>query len=716
MPAEVAPRPSSEDRIRAALWFAEHGFGIFSVWSTTADGVCRCPKRRDCENAGKHPIGHQGFLENTRDPDRIRTLLSAGSEPNYGLVCPDGVFVLDVDGEGVARLAELEATHGPLPPTLRTNTAHGQHVFLRWPASLPRPIGHLFGYVTRWGSGSNAGYVIGPRSVHASGAVYAPASAFVEIAELPGTWAHALIAPVTASELTIDIEPGGYELPAPGYSEARYDAIRDYIASRYMRGLSRDEILAGVLTVLAPRFADPLTEDEIRLRFDRAWKGTPGRLGEPTTSDGVVEVTAQQASRGVLTEALPEWPAPPDDAAYHGPVGEIVQLVARRTEADPVGILGTLLASAGACMGHWRYIHQGSAQAANLFVVLVGESSSGRKGTAGSIAREVMTAAYPDWQKLIVAGLGSGEGLISRLGAGEKPEHRALVMESEFGRLLTVMGRDGSTLSPVVRDAWDGVPMGRFLAREQALVTWHHVGMVAHITPVELRAKLTNVDAANGFGNRFLWLAVRRTRLMPFPESPRGLIAPHLLTQINQAIEAAQVPSEVPWSEAAREYWEVLYADLAMEHRVGLLGALSARTEAQIVRLALVYALLDRSSTIDIEHLHAGRSLWDYAARSVRYVFGASTGNRDADSLRTYLADGPMEWENAKKVLGLRRGSDLEDAVRVLAELGIAETVTVPRAGGGRPRRVIRTAGQTLQTLQRVQGPAQGTGEKSLHD
>src|SRR5690606_509961 len=105
----------------------------------------------------------------TRDHARIITLLSKDSEPNYGVLPPDGVFILDVDGDGIQRLAELEQLYGILPPTLRTLTRNGQHVFLRWPSDAPRPIGHLFGYITRWGSGSNVGYVIGPRSVHESG-------------------------------------------------------------------------------------------------------------------------------------------------------------------------------------------------------------------------------------------------------------------------------------------------------------------------------------------------------------------------------------------------------------------------------------------------------------------------------------------------------------------------------------------------------------------
>ncbi len=233
------PRPTSDDRIRAALWFADRGFGVFSVWSTDDDGTCRCPAKGACEQAGKHPVPPTGFKAATTDPQLIRAMLSAGSEPNWGMLPPDGVFALDVDGDGVGRLAELEAQLGALPPTLRTNTAHGQHVFLRWPASLPRPIGQMFGYVTRWGSGAAAGYVIGPRSVHASGAVYTPAGPELEIAELPEAWAAAVVAPPTSAGV-IHVDAGGYELPEPGYAGDRYPEILRYVASRYMRGMTKD--------------------------------------------------------------------------------------------------------------------------------------------------------------------------------------------------------------------------------------------------------------------------------------------------------------------------------------------------------------------------------------------------------------------------------------------------------------------------------------------
>ncbi len=717
------PRPTNEDRIRAALWFAERGFGVFSVWSTDDDGTCRCARHAACDQPGKHPIGNQGFHDSTRDPDRIRTMLGWPSEPNYGLVCPDGVFALDVDGDGIAQFAAIEERLGALPPTLTTRTANGRHVFLRWPDDLPRPLGRMFGFVTRWGSGASAGYVIGPRSVHRSGFVYAPDGQCMDITTLPDAWAAALVQPTpdTGDDAVLEFD-SGYELVPPGFAGSRYDAIRDYIASRYMRGISKDEILAGVLTVLAPRFAQPLPEPDIRSRFERAWKGTSERLGPPMKdprhpAHGTV-LSDAAAAAATAAPAEPtissDWPAPPDPIVYHGTVGEIVGQIASATEADPVGVLGSLLASIGVCMGHGRYIYQGSAQSPNLFLVLVGDSASGRKGTAGSIAREVMDAAYPEWSQLIVPGLGSGEGLIGYLKAREKlGDERALVMESEFGRLLTVMAREGSTLSPMVRDAWDGVPMGRILAREQAVVHSHHVGILAHVTPVELRQKLTGSDAANGFGNRFIWLGVRRSRLVPFPESPVKRVDRALLDDLGAAIEEAQMPGSLNWSPEARDEWESLYLELALQGRYGLFASMTARTEAQIVRLALVYALIDRASAIGVVHLQAARALWAYAERSVAYVFGSSTGDRHADALRDLIADGPVKWEDAKKELGLRTAADLASAVSLLESIGLAETARVRMTNVKQRVRIIRKRGTTTTTTTTTQGPAHEKGGKT---
>ena len=411
-----------------------------------------------------------------------------------------------------------------------------------------------------------------------------------------------------------------------------------------------------------------------------------------TDEERIRAATNVAIGRRRRSEGSDDWPAAPTSAAYHGVAGDLVGAVAEHTEADPVAILGTLLAMFGALAGNRRTFYLGSQQAANVFVVLVGDSSRGRKGTAFSIGRDMIGAAWPDWERILVPGLGSGEGLIGHLkraAARDQPDHRALVLETEMARLLGVMKREGSTLSPTLRDAWDGVPLGRFLAREDSLVTNHNVGCLAHVTPAELRDKLTDTDAANGFGNRFLWLAVRRTRLVPFPGSPGPLIAPHV-EALHRAIAEAQAPGELVFTPAAAARWEQLYAELADRPRYGLVGALTARAEAQVARLALVYALLDRSLVVDVDHLAAGEALWDYADRSTRFLFGDSTGDVVADYIRAHLADGPATREELRQATGVREATRLAAAIQLLVGLGLA-TVAKGQAGprGGRRPDVV---------------------------
>jgi hypothetical protein len=67
----------------------------------------------------------------------------------------------------------------------------------------------------------------------------------------------------------------------------------------------------------------------------------------------------------------------------------------------------------------------------------------------------------------------------------------------------------------------------------------------------------------------------------------------------------------------------------------------TARSEAQVIRLALIYALLDQSTEIRAEHLMAGLAVWNYAASSAAYVFGDSLGDPDADEILRALWGAP---------------------------------------------------------------------------
>jgi hypothetical protein len=386
------------------------------------------------------------------------------------------------------------------------------------------------------------------------------------------------------------------------------------------------------------------------------------------------------------------WPEPPAEAAYHGVMGDIARAVAPFTEADPVGVLGTCLAMFGAACGGGRTLYQGSQQRTNLSILIVGGTGfSGRKGTALDVARRVFALAYPDLDGVWLVGVASGEAITGHLGRHES-EERVLIVETEFGRLLTIMNREGSTLSAILRNAWDGVPLGHARARDESLVPRHHVTILGHITPIELRAKLTDTDAGNGFANRLLFLAVRRTQLIPFPKAPDELVRQYV-EPLHRAIVEARTGGEMAFDAAARDRWEDFYAELAMTPRLGLAGAVTGRHEAQVARLALVYALADRSSAVGVAHLEAAIALADYARRSAVWALGDSTGNRHADALRRMLVDGQLSWDDAKRELGLRAAADMVAAVAVLVDAGLAELVSVTPPRGGRPRRILWAKG-----------------------
>jgi hypothetical protein len=415
---------------------------------------------------------------------------------------------------------------------------------------------------------------------------------------------------------------------------------------------------------------------------DVAWEGlytiaplAPGVAKHPVEGD---DVRADRDS----------WPAPPDQAAYYGLAGELVRAVQDVTEADPVGLLATILTIFGVSAGPSCAIYQGSRQRPNLYMCLVGDSGSGRKGTAWSVAREPFDQAYPEHRQLHVPGLGSGEGLIARLRprSDRTAEPRALVLEQEFARLLTAMAREGSTLSQVLRNGWEGEAMGHFLARESDLILDHHIGAMAHITPLELRDKLRDTDAASGFGNRFLWLAVRQTRLRPFPGNPAPLVARYA-APLRRAIVEAQSPRELELTADAKDRWEMLYAELNMRRRLGLAGALTARAEAQIVRLALVHALLDRSRDVGLDHLEAAIALEAFAERSVVHIFGDSTGNPDANEIRRRLRDCyGMTRNELRAECGIHEGARMSRALDLLESLGLVAITKQPASPKGGPR------------------------------
>ena len=121
--------------------------------------------------------------------------------------------------------------------------------------------------------------------------------------------------------------------------------------------------------------------------------------------------------------------------------------------------------------------------------------------------------------------------------------------------------------------------------------TGAHISVVGHITIVELKRLLTETQSANGFANRFLWVCARRSKLLPEGGRIHEMDLSPLIGRLSEAVSFASRTEEVKRDHAARAIWFDIYESLSRE-RPGMLGAVTSRAEAQVVRLSLLYALL----------------------------------------------------------------------------------------------------------------------------
>lgn len=403
----------------------------------------------------------------------------------------------------------------------------------------------------------------------------------------------------------------------------------------------------------------------------------------------------------------PPWPTMPPEA-LHGPLGRISEALAPHTEADPVGILASLLVYFAAAVGpspHFRL--SGNSHSARINVLVVGDSARARKGSAEGMARWVMRTADPAIATDRRAnGLNSGEGLIEAvrdprwrkgkngedvLEDGGVDDKRLLLFEPEFaGRLLTAIKRSGSTISALLRMAWDDGNL-QTMSRNPLRATGAHICVLGNTTFDELLASMSFSDLAGGLLNRFLFVAVRSGHRLPFGGNLDDVAVEEMARPLREALARSRVRARLPWGASCRESWPEAYDALMDDVPDGALGHLTARGPVQVQRLALIYALADGADSIEVEHLGAARGFWTYCRNSAELILsgdyaGALTGDIDGDRMLKFLVDSGKPWATKELALALGWSGSRVVAVRGrLARLQLVKTARI-QGDSGRPK------------------------------
>ncbi len=121
--------------------------------------------------------------------------------------------------------------------------------------------------------------------------------------------------------------------------------------------------------------------------------------------------------------------------------------------------------------------------------------------------------------------------------------------------------------------------------------------------------------------------------------------------------------------------WEAHYGALSTE-RPGLLGAVLGRAAPQVLRLALLYALLDLSTDIRVEHLRAALAVWRYCEQSAQLIFGAATGYPDADRALAFIKAAGAGGRTTTEVRDhFGRNRSAEPIMKWLHDTGLARVV-----------------------------------------
>jgi len=193
--------------------------------------------------------------------------------------------------------------------------------------------------------------------------------------------------------------------------------------------------------------------------------------------------------------------------AFHGPPGEFVRTVESCSEADPAAVLATFLTTFGCYVGPSPRIEAGRGHTARLHTLMIGRSAKARKGSSKFPVVQVFEAINRDWtEQQIIGGLGSGEAIITAADGGDR---KVLVTEEEFGKILAVAARQGSTIAQLLRQSWDSGHLEQRLAGSSQVVGGAHLALLAHVTIGEFLEKLAAADA--------VWQDTRATAAEIFP-------------------------------------------------------------------------------------------------------------------------------------------------------------------------------------------------------
>lgn len=336
----------------------------------------------------------------------------------------------------------------------------------------------------------------------------------------------------------------------------------------------------------------------------------------------------------------------PDPACLYGLVGEVARAGGNTTEANPFAVAANFIAFMSCAVGRGPFMPVGNTwHHSRQFMLHIGRSGRGRKGDAVSlisrIERSLKALSKEAVPQVHRGGLSSREGLVYLIHDGFTEgkteveaihDKRLLVIESEFANVLHQSKREGNTLSAALRDCWDGVSMKPATKSSRLWATDPHIALIGAVTPSELLGLMASRELTNGFANRFLMFWAERTKILAFPRATSQDAVDTLARRVFEVLTFCQAERwaekdnmRVELSPDARKRYELLYLGELNDNSAGeRITALIERRAPMLLRLAMLFALCDLQTTVEVHHINAALAWVRFSVDSIKFIFGSA--------------------------------------------------------------------------------------------
>jgi hypothetical protein len=327
------------------------------------------------------------------------------------------------------------------------------------------------------------------------------------------------------------------------------------------------------------------------------------------------------------------FPTPMSRKAYPGIVGEIVDIAEQQCGVSREAVATGFLIGMGNVLGRDIVFPQGNNHL-NDYAVVVGYSEEGGKGMAWNPTESLLTHIDFEWMNTRRYGsFNSGDAIVVAL-RNNRPlpknrtelDNRLFIMSEEASKILKATQWPNNNLEEILCECWDCRPsLNSTNKRDHFLAENPYVSIFGNTTPRALKSYLGILQQENGFGNRFLWPMVRKTRVESFPkdvEWSKHKKVLKYLGDLKNHFERLKAKSTGPilldWAEdGVREMWDEFCKSF---DRVS--NPLLSRRKPHVLRIASNFAVLEKSLVVKIAHLEASQEHWRYNIDSVEYNFG----------------------------------------------------------------------------------------------